>query len=699
MRTTVKSLALPILLLGPAVVVADVDTSEWLCESCPFETGYRAEYEAGVSNVSEDAARFGNGNGYDEEGTYANFDGSGHYTTDDYQLDWMIEDLGLASRFAEISGGKQGNYGFYLAYRELPYRLFDTTQTIFTGSLGVPAGWVGAGSTSGMTALDSSLRTRGIESDRRILDAGGHWLSGEQWRVFADFRRQNNEGIDIIAGSGFSQAAQLPRVHDYETDQIDLGIQYRLPRGSATLAYYGSFFSNSNDSLSWQSPFATIMNPERNVMAEAPDNEFQQLTLSGHYRFDTWRSVVAASLATGKGEQDDGLLPYTSLSGIPSDPLPRSSLDGSVDTTNFAVTWTARPMDGLRVKAAYRYDDRDNTTPQTEWTRVIVDLVNSGEPEQNIPYSFERSKLNLSAEYRLFSDWRLSAGYDYKTLDRDFQEVAEQTEDTGWGQVRWKPRGWADLRLRGGASRRDIDRYDLSVTASAGQNPLLRKYNLAYRYREFLEFVASASLPNAPLSVGATFYRSDDDYSRSLLGMTDARETRLTTDLTWTISETASAYLVYGDEQIEASQLGSAGFGDADWSAAHDDNFDHLGIGLALRNVAEKLDLSFDYTRGNGDSAIGVTTDTNGFRPLPDLESKLDSLRIEAEYRHSEQLEITATLRYEQFSADDWALQEVEPATISTLLTLGADPYDYDLWVFGVGFRYRFGDRDIALAE
>ena len=699
MRTMLKSLTLPLLLGSPTVVAAEVDTSDWLCESCPFETGYRAEYEAGVSNVSEDAARFGNGNGYDEEGTYVNLDGSGRLVKGTYQLDWTMEDLGLSSRSAEISGGDQGRYGFYLGYNELPYRLFDTTQTIFTGSLGVPAGWVGAGSTSGMTALDSSLRTRGIESDRRTFDAGGHWLSGEQWHLFADFRRQNNEGIDIIAGSGFSQASQLPRVHDYETDQIEFGIQYRVPKGGATLAYYGSFFSNKNDAVSWQSPFSTISNPQRNVLAEAPDNDFQQLSLSGHYRFDTWRSVLAASLASGKGEQDDALLPYTSLTGIPSDPLPRTSLDGSVDTTNFALTWTARPMDGLRLKAGYRYDDRDNTTPQSEWTRVIVDLVNSGEPEQNIPYSFERSKFNVSAEYRLFSDWRLSAGYDYKTLDRDFQEVAEQTEDTGWGQVRWKPRDWADLRLRGGTSRRDIDRYDTSVTASAGQNPLLRKYNLAYRYREFLEFAASASLPETPISLGATYYRSDDDYSRSLLGMSDARETRLTADVSWAISETASAYLVYGDDQIEAAQLGSAGFGDADWSAAHDDNFDHIGVGFALRNVSEKMDLRFDYTRGNGESAIGVTTDTNGLRPLPDLESELDSLRIEAEYRSSERLEITATLRYEQFSADDWALQGVDPDTISTVLTLGADPYDYDLWVFGVGFRYRFGDREIALAD
>ena len=48
-------------------------------------------------------------------------------------------------------------------------------------------------------------------------------------------------------------------------------------------------------------------------------------------------------------------------------------------------------------------------------------------------------------------------------------------------------------------------------------------------------------------------------------------------------------------------------------------------------------------------------------------------------------------VRYENFSADDWALQDVEPDTLPTILTLGADPYDYDVWAIGIGFRYRVG--------
>ena len=99
--------ALIALLLTPAFAQAQVDTSDWACESCPFDEGYRAKIEAGATNVSDDAARFGNYSGYDEEGAYANVDGKGRYNGDGYRLDYLIEDLGLDSRVFEVEVGSK----------------------------------------------------------------------------------------------------------------------------------------------------------------------------------------------------------------------------------------------------------------------------------------------------------------------------------------------------------------------------------------------------------------------------------------------------------------------------------------------------------------------------------------------------------------------------------------------------------------
>ena len=185
------------------------DTSDWICEFCPFESGYRADYEIGATNVSDDSAYFGNASGYGDEGIYVNVDGEGTYTTDGHQLRWTLEDLGLDSRFAELEGGRQGSFDYNLAYREIPRQRFFTSYTIFqqtaADTLSLPGGWVSAPLTSGFTELDASLVQRNIESERSFLDIGGRYLLADRFRFSANYRRQDHDGVDLYSGASFTQ--------------------------------------------------------------------------------------------------------------------------------------------------------------------------------------------------------------------------------------------------------------------------------------------------------------------------------------------------------------------------------------------------------------------------------------------------------------------------------------------------------------
>lgn len=683
-------------------VLAQVDTSEWICQYCPFPAGYEADIEVGASYVTDDAFRFGNATGLDEAGGYIDVGGSGRYDNEGYQLNWFAEDLGLDSRVFEIDGGRQGRFGFNLGYSELPYRLFDSTSTVFTptsaDTLVLPAGWVTASLTSGFTELTSSLQPQNIESDRRTLTAGADFNAATNVSVFVDYRHQERDGIDIVSGPNLTQASLLPRVLDFETDTVDFGVKYSKGALSMELAWYGSFFKNNVNSLTWDNPFTPFPGAEQGRLAQEPDNEFQQLSFSGAYVADSINSVIAFSAAMGQGEQTARLLPYTINPTMAAGNLPRASLDGKVDTTNYALTLTSRPLPKARIKLAYRYDERDNQTAQSLWSRVIVDSFPSAESELNTPYSFERSRFSISGGYRLFGSVDLSAGYDRTDLDRDFQEVAEQSEDTGWGRARFRVADWLEVIAKGGTSRREIDNYDTDLAMSLGQNPLLRKYNLAYRYREFGELTASISPSNMSLSVGLSARFSDDSYSHSELGLTDGDTSHFTADLNYAVSEKASIYLFGGFEDIEAIQLGSATFSTPTWQANHEDRFDHYGAGLLLRQIGARTDLSLDYLFTEGDTRINMSNGgTNA--PFPALESELQSLRLKMRFQKSERLDIDLNLRYESFKTRDWAIEGVAPDTIQTVLTLGADPYDYDVWVIGLGFRYLIGARDISFPE
>jgi MtrB/PioB family decaheme-associated outer membrane protein len=699
-RIVISALAIPALLLGAGAATGEADTSDWACEGCPFDEAYRANVSVGATNVSEDAARFGNYTGYDEEGAYGNLDGEGRYNKGGYRLDYTMEELGLDSRAFGLSVDSAGLFGMNFGYREIPFRRFDTTSTIFTQPTSdrhaLPSGWVPAGTTGGMTALSSSLRQSLIGSDRQIIDFGGFYDPRNDFRFYADFQRQAKDGVDITSAGSYGQANHLPRFIDYETDTVDAGVQYRAEAFSLTLAWYGSFFTNKNPELTWETPFVATPATSALRMAQQPDNEYQQLSLSGKYLVDHWDTVIAFLVASGQRKQNEALLPYSSnptLGGA----LPRASLDGKVDTLNYALTVTSRPLDKLRARFSFRYDERDNGTPVTDWSRVIVDLLESGEPEPNAPYSYDRGHATTSLEYAFRDNLRVSAGYEYRQVNRDLQEVAEQTTNEGWGQLRWQPTAWLDLRAKGGAAARGVDRYDTTVAISLGQNPLMRKYNLAYRYREYGEVVASIMPLESSISFSASVLFADDDYKDSLLGLNGAEEFRATADVSWAINESTSVYLAYGRDALDAHQTGSEQFAAWDWSAFHEDRFDHVSAGMSYRPADGPINLRFDYSRGNGDTTIEYDSLSGGLSSLPELESTLDSLFVEASYDFSERLAATFSLRYEKFELKDFAL--VSQTTLQNVLTLGAQPYDYDVYAAGIGIRYRFGEDEITLAD
>lgn len=679
------------------------DTSQWKCEQCPFAKGHQAEYEVGGAYVSDDAARFGNYTGYDEKGGYVVANGEGGYASEDYRSEWELEDLGLDSRSVKVDGGKPGTYGYELEYSELPYRRYDTTQTPFRQTsnelLSLPSGWVSAGTTAGFTALNATLVDQDIELDRTTMGIGGDYRGLDGFRFEADYRRTEREGWGIAGAPFYTTSALLAAPINDHTDTASIAALYGDERWTASLSWTGSFYADSNDELRWQNPFNSAA---LGSLSTAPDNEAQTIALDAAYRFES-PTTISLSAALGEMTQDDAFLPYTVNPAVTARALPSANLDAKVDTMHIAARVTSQPWSFLRLKGVYRYDDRDNGTAIRSWTRTITDLFDSAESETNRPYSFTRNVLEVSAAARITRfDWlktfEFEAGYDRVDMDRTLQEVEKSTEDTGWGRVRWRPSGDTEIALRGGIARRDPDDYDLSVAQANEQNPLMRKYTLAYRFRDFLELRARTGLFDLPVTLGAEAYYSTTDYTESPLGRTKHDDRRFAADATWAINDQFSTYLRGGYEDLALGVVNSETFGSADWNSKHRDRFRTVDGGVAFKGDGRfDASLSVRYAHGTGDT--DVASKFSGADRYPELETELLGGEFDVGYQLNDAIDLRLTVRYEDFSSSDWALQGVEPATIPTVLTMGADPDDYDVYVVSLSMRYSFGRPKPAAAE
>lgn len=694
--TGVRLLALALISLQPVSAARAeppaVDTSNWKCEYCAFEEGFSGEVEVGAGHVSGDSFKFGEYNGLEEEGGFFVGNATARYRAEDATyLDLLFYDLGLDSRSLRVEGGKQGKYKLFLEYDEIPHNISDSTATPYRGTgsetLSLPAGWVDAGSTAGMSALGGSLRDVDLHTKRERVGVGVAFVPRSNWQTAVQYRHEEKEGKMATAGSFFFNAAQLVEPVDYVTDQVDASVSYSASNWQAKLAYYGSMFDNKDQSLLWQNAYTPLVaGADEGQLALAPDNQFHQIVLSGAYQLSQ-RTQASADVAVGRMEQDEDFLPATVNTSLLVPSLPRSSADAEVDTLTANFRLVSAVTDKLRLNGAYTYNDRDNDTPQSTYSWVTTDSF-VATPRTNQPYSFTQSELKLSGDYRIDKSTKVSAGFDHDRHERTRQEVNTTRENTVWGKLSKRARENLDLSVKFAHAERDNSPYKPAPDVDPEQNPLLRKYNLADRTRNSAEFHASL-IPHERVNLGFAVDFARDDYSRSQLGLTDGQELGLNADASVLLTDDTSLHLFVGRERIRSKQAGSQSGSVPDWFARNDDTVTSAGIGIAHQLIEDKLDVGADYTAIRSTGKIDVDSGTPD-PPFPDLKTDLDSLKLYANYRLREDMTLNAAYWYENYNSKDWHLDGVAPDTIPNVLSFGADSPDYEIHVVTLSLRYKF---------
>jgi len=682
-----------ILLAAQAGAVTAVDTSQWECKSCPTEEGVSGTVGVGLGAVSKDSFKFGEYTGLNDKGGFFIGDAAVRFRDKEANY-WNIDasNLGLDSRALLAERGRQGKYKMYLEYDEIPHFLSDSAKTPFlgsgSGSLTLPGGWVAGASTAGMTALAASLQPVDLETKRKNLGVGVSLIPAPQWEYAVNVRHDTREGMKRIAGSFFFNAAQLVQPIDYVTDQLDASASYMGKKWQTKIAYYASTFKNDIPSLTWQNPYTAAGGETAGQLALPPENEFHQVLAMVGYQFND-KTRATADIAVGRMKQNEPFVPVTLNATLPGFPFipPRSSLDGEVKTLNANFKVTSALSDLLRLNAVYSYNDHDNQTPQAIFNWVNTDTF-VATPRTNLPYSFTQNKLKLSADYGRATKMRTSVGFDHEATERTYQQVDETTENTLWAKFITRALENTDLTLKVAHAKRDKSGDQTVPGLTPPDNPLMTKYNVADRERDSVGFRADIAASET-VNVGLGFDYSQDDYSSSAIGLTKSEDFSIGGDISMVLTQQTSAHLFLNIEQIRSVQAGSQLFATPDWTGANKDTFHVLGIGVKHAMIKNKLDVGADYTVSNSVGKVSVTTGAPD-PAFPDLESRLNSLKLYATYRLKDNMSLQGAYWFERYSTRNWMLENVAPGTIPNVLSLGEIPPSYRASVLSVSLRYNF---------
>lgn len=690
---------LPLAALGAlssaaCVALAAPDTSQWKCESCPFEKeGRSGSVDVGVIGVSDDSQKFGDYTGLNQQGAYLGLGGEARYRgANGVYGKVTATDLGLDTRAIDFDGGREGLYTLKLGYAEIPRFSADGARSPYLGiggaRLTLPAGFPAVDTAS--MPLGTTLQAVDVSSKRSRFDAGFGWIAGEQWSTQVTYRRDVRDGLQRIAGSFFSSASQLAMPLDQTTDQLEASVTYATRRLQAMVAYQLSVFRNDEASLTWSNPFIPVVpGSGSGQLALPPGNQFHQLVASVGYEV-TPTIRFSGDIAFGRMLQDESFLPITANATLaPTVPgLPAQSLDGKADTFNASARVTAKPIDGLNLSASYDRNTRDNKTASQSYPAVSTDMFLGPTPRTNQPFSFFQDRFRLGGDYRVAgSSLKTSAGIDSDHRERSLQEVVTTHENTVWGRIEGRATDNLLLQLKLAYGERDGTTYGTAVWIDPPQNPLMRKFYMADRKRDSAGGRADLT-PAEGVTLGFNADYAKDDYTNSTVGLTEARTTSYGGDFSAALSDQTQVYAFAQFESIRSDQAGSQVFAQPDWTGRSEDRTHSVGVGVKHLAMGGKLELGADavFTRMRND----VTVDAGVASPFPTITTSVDRLRLRAVYQLQKNLSLVGSWWWERYDSADWHLDGVDPATVSNLLAFGDGSPRYKVNVLQLGVRYRF---------
>lgn len=370
--------------------------------------------EIGVSNTSVSSAKFGEYTGLNKSGVDAigNFSvrGGDAYGDGTGSTRWLINgtDLGTTSRSFDATISNQGLWNFGFSHDELRHNISDTYQTPYVGDMGGNAftlapGFGTAANTKTLSAAQlAALKTVDVASTRKSNSFSAGYNFNRQWGIQFDFKRLDQSGAKLmsfgsmLSGTTSGEAVSvLPNPTNYQTDTLNLALNWTGEKAQISTSYFGSFFHEGYDRVTFETFAGANM---IQTMSTPPSNDFQQLNVNGGYAFSP-QTKFTGGLSYGRNTQDDGFV-VDSIMMV--NHAPKASLNGVVVNTHADMKLTNQTSKDLTLSAGIKYDERNDRTESNLYKFNALDgAANHVAYFPNTPYSNNKAQLELAGDYRI----------------------------------------------------------------------------------------------------------------------------------------------------------------------------------------------------------------------------------------------------------------------------------------------------------
>jgi len=265
----------------------------------------------------------------------------------------------------------------------------------------------------------------------------------------------------------FNNVNQLPAPIDQRNNELKANTEWVNEKGMIRVDYWGSFFSNEIQTLTWDNPIrATDYNSGAGLGFDSsaysngngaafgqaalwPGNTLNSFGLTGLLKAIP-KTTVNGNVQLTYMRQNESLLPW-SVNSVINQPavltaypalrsLPRTSAEAAVNGLNALVNVTSRPAKYLTLQGRYRYNQHDNNTPHFDGrtyvtfdgaVRTITDNPLTHHVEGWSEYfHITRKNLDANATFQLADYGSFRVGYANEKFDREGRGFSEVNEDT-----------------------------------------------------------------------------------------------------------------------------------------------------------------------------------------------------------------------------------------------------------------------------